>query len=186
MNPGLARSATTRRDGFVTLPDVGVTVLDSLGVDPPSSMNATAITSAGGPRFDAGQAARLADADEVARFRDRAVGPVSVVYIVLQVITYALAAVALSKQRRTLAWVVGLGTLAVLATPTVVFLSGLVRYDRLGQVPYVIAVVGRWRWPSVGSPPSPGDGTRSCRPSLWWRSRGACRWWTSCSAAGCS
>ena len=33
IDPGRARSATTRRDGYVTLPDVGVTVLDALGVD---------------------------------------------------------------------------------------------------------------------------------------------------------
>ena len=32
VEPGLARSATTRRDGYVTLPDVGATVLDSLGL----------------------------------------------------------------------------------------------------------------------------------------------------------
>ena len=49
--PGEARSATTRRDGYVTLPDVGITVLDSFGLRPPDSMNGTAITSGGGRPF---------------------------------------------------------------------------------------------------------------------------------------
>ena len=140
IEPGQARSATTRRDGFVTLPDVGVTVLDSVGLAAASTMNATAITSAGGRRFTVEEAIRMAEADELARFRDRTVGPVSVVYIVLQVLTYAAAALALTQGRRRLRGVVGFGALAVLATPLVAFLSGLFRYDRLALVPYVLVV----------------------------------------------
>ena len=107
IEPGRARSATTRRDGFVTLPDVGATVLDSLDLDLPGSMNSTAITSSGGSPFVIEDAGRLADVDEIARFRDRTVGPVSVVYIVLQVLTYGLAALALSRRSRRLRPVVG-------------------------------------------------------------------------------
>ena len=140
IEPGLARSATTRRDGFVTLPDVGATVLDSLGLDLPASMNSTAVTSAGGSPFTLEDAARLADVDEIARFRDRTVGPVSVVYIVLQVLTYGLAALALSRRSRRLTRLVGGAALVILATPPVAFLSGLGRYDRLRLVPYVVAV----------------------------------------------
>ena len=137
---GRARSATTRRDGFVTLPDVGATVLDSLGLELPASMNATPITSAGGPRFSASEASRLADADEIARFRDRTVGPVSVVYIVLQVVTYGLAAWALARRRSGVLAAVGFATLLILATPPVAFLSGLFRYDALALAPYVVGV----------------------------------------------
>ncbi|HEX2564675.1 MAG TPA: hypothetical protein VHK25_12200, partial [Acidimicrobiales bacterium] len=140
IEPGLARSATTRRDGFVTLPDVGATVVDSLGLDLPDSMNSTPITSAGGSPFELEDAARLADVDEISRFRDRTVGPVSVVYIVLQVLTYGLAALALSRRSRRLVQLVGGAALLILATPPVAFLSGLGRYDRLGLVPYVVAV----------------------------------------------
>jgi hypothetical protein len=140
IEPGQARSATTRRDGFVTLPDVGATVLDSLGLDLPDSMNSTAITSGGGSAFRLEDATRLADVDEIARFRDRTVGPVSVVYIVLQVLTYGLAALALSRGSRRLVQLVGAAALLILATPPVAFLSGLGRYDRLGLVPYVVAV----------------------------------------------
>ena len=140
VEPGLARSATTRRPGYVTLPDVGATVLDSLGLPLPDSMNSTPITSSGGRRLDAGLAADLAIADVVARFRDRTVGPVSVVYIVLQVVTYGLTALALLSHRRALQGVVGFAALLILATPPITFLAGLFRYDRLGLAPFVVAV----------------------------------------------
>jgi hypothetical protein len=140
IEPGLARSATTRRPGYVTLPDVGVTVLDALGIDPPESMNATAIISAGGSRFSPEQAAKLADADDLARFRDRAVGPVSVIYIVLQVLTYGLAALALVKRRRSLRVGVEIAALTILAVPLVAFLSGLTRYHEWPLAAYVVAV----------------------------------------------
>jgi hypothetical protein len=65
---------------------------------------------------------------------------VSVVYIVLQVLTYALTAWALVSGRRALQVVVGLAALLILATPPITFLSGLFRYDRLGLAPYVVAV----------------------------------------------
>ena len=145
VEPGLARSATTRRPGYVTLPDVGATVLDSLGLELPDSMNSTPITSSGGRRLDAGLAADLAIADVVARFRDRTVGPVSVVYIVLQVVTYGLTALALLSHRRALQGVVGFAALLILATPPITFLAGLFRYDRLGLAPFVVAVRRRSR-----------------------------------------
>ena len=103
-------------------------------------MNSTPITSGGGRRLDADLAADLAIADEVARFRDRTVGPVSVVYIVLQVVTYGLTALALLTHRRALQGVVGFAALLILATPPITFLAGLFRYDRLGLAPFVVAV----------------------------------------------
>ena len=98
--PGLARSATTRRAGYVTLPDVGVTVLAALGVGVPDSMNATAITSAGGAPLDAAGVGRLVDANTTAVFRDRAVGPVSVTFVVVQVLGYFAALASVAQGRR--------------------------------------------------------------------------------------
>ena len=45
IEPGLARSPTTRRAGFVSLPDVAPTVLDAYGIDLPNSMAGTAMNS---------------------------------------------------------------------------------------------------------------------------------------------
>lgn len=141
VEPGRARSATTRRDGYVTLPDVGVTILDFLGVPIPDAMDATAITSGGGPRFDGETARSFAADDEVARFRDRTVGPMSVAYIVTQVVAYALAAVALSTRRRRLSITVEVLALTTLAVPLVAFLSGAIRVEDLGVPGYVLAVL---------------------------------------------
>lgn len=139
IEPGLARSATTRRDGHVTLPDVAPTILDAFGVELPDAMNGTPITSSGGRRPGPDAYADLARENEVTRFRDRATGPVSVAFILFQVVGYALAAVALSRWRRARPWVAGMA-LVTLAQPSLIFLSRLLPYDRLGLVGYVVAL----------------------------------------------
>ncbi len=142
LGTGLARSATTRRDGYVTLPDVGVTVLDALGVAVPSAMNGTAVTANGGAAYDHATSTSLADANTIAVFRNRTVGPVSVTYVVLQVVIYAVAIGALVKRRPRLATAVAFVAMVVLAVPVVTFLAGLVPYDRLGLTGYTLAVFG--------------------------------------------
>jgi hypothetical protein len=134
--PGQARSATTRRNGFVTLPDIAPTVLDFLGVDIPDAITGTAIVSGGGG-VSSHTFASMVDDDEVARFRDRATGPASVTFIVLQVVGYALAALALTRWRRARPWVEWL-LLVPLAQAPLAFLSGLVRYDALTVPGYVV------------------------------------------------
>jgi hypothetical protein len=141
---GRARSATTRRDGYVTLPDVGVTVLDALGVTVPDAMNGTEITSGGGPGYGPTTASELADANTIAVFRNRTVGPVSVIFVSLQIVTYLVAVVLLVRggRRRWGRAAVGFAGLVIVALPVVTFLFGLVRYDRLGLTGYTFAVVG--------------------------------------------
>ena len=141
IHPGRARSATTRRDGYVTLPDVGVTVLEALGVAVPDAMNGTEISSGGGPAFGAGTAGELADANTIAVFRNRTVGPVSVIFVALQIVTYLVALLLLMRGRRRGAGVVGFAGLVIVAIPVVTFLAGLVRYDRLGLTGYTLAVM---------------------------------------------
>jgi hypothetical protein len=138
--PGLARSASTRRAGYVTLPDIAPTVLHALGIPAPESMAGTLISSAGGGPPQQGDLEAMARADEIAGFRDRAVGPVSVAFIVFQVLVYAAALIAVTGHRHWLRPYVAVAALAVLAMPSVVFLSGLVHYDRLGIVGYTVAV----------------------------------------------
>ncbi|HKH03914.1 MAG TPA: hypothetical protein VKA65_02030 [Acidimicrobiales bacterium] len=141
VEPGLARSGTTRRAGYVTLTDIAPTILDRLDIGEPDSMNGTAITSAGGGAPDADDVAGLADLNDLATFRDRAVGPVSVVYIVLQVVVYGIAVLALWRPRPRLGVVALAGSLVVLAIPPVVFLSGLLPYEDLSVGAYAVAVV---------------------------------------------
>jgi hypothetical protein len=143
VEPGLARSGTTRRAGYVTLPDVAPTVLDHLDIDLPDAMNGTAITSDGSGAPTAATIDGLVGDNEVAVFRDSAVGPVSVVYIVLQVVVYGLAVLALLRPRHRprLGRLALGGALVVLAIPVVGFLSGLFPYDDLNVGAYTVVVL---------------------------------------------
>ncbi|MGE0880470.1 MAG: hypothetical protein AB7O61_17640, partial [Acidimicrobiia bacterium] len=140
IEPGLARSATTRRAGYVTLPDIAPTILHAFGITSPQGMNGTPITSVGGRPFDDARARSLAHSNDVTVFRDRAVGPVSVVFIVVQVIGYGIAALAVGGRRR---WRRGAYALAMitLAVPLVAFLSGLANVANGNVATFTVAVM---------------------------------------------
>lgn len=140
--PGVAKSGTTRRDGFVTLPDMAPTVLGALGVTIPDSMTGTAVTSTGRGEPVPRLIERFVRANEVALFRDEATGPVTVTFIVLQVVLYAVATLALWRGWPRLKRILALAALAVLSVPPVAFVSGLFRYDRLGVPAYTVALFG--------------------------------------------
>lgn len=140
IEPGVAKSGTTRRDGFVTLADIAPTVLAALGVAIPDSMTGTAITSTGRGEPVPQLVERFVTANEVALFRDDVTGPVTVTFIVLQVAVYGLATLVLWRRWSRLRRPVAFLALVVLAVPTVAYLSGLFRYDRLGAATYVVAV----------------------------------------------
>lgn len=137
--PGLASSGTTRRAGYLSLPDVAPTVLRALGVEIPAEMTGGLMTSAGGPRPDRQLFERLAADSDSAVFRDRATGPVTVAFIGLQLLTYGLAVLLLSGHRPRLRPAVAFLAMTVMAGPTVAFLSGLFPYDGLGLGGYIAA-----------------------------------------------
>lgn len=141
VEPGLALSGTTGRAGFVTLPDLAPTILSRLEVDQPGAMNGAPISSAGGGAPDAATwRARSAD-NERALFRNAASGPLTVVFIILLIVSLALAAYALSARRPRLRRTVSFLQLVALAVPLVTYLAGLVRDDRLGVPGAIVAVL---------------------------------------------
>jgi hypothetical protein len=95
IEPGLLRSGTTRRSGFVTLADVAPTVLELLDVERPDSMEGRAWTvgDTGGSAED--RRSFLIDADDAAEFRDAHVASASTWYVIAHVILWVLAVVAL-------------------------------------------------------------------------------------------
>jgi hypothetical protein len=137
VTPGLARSATTRRPGFVTLPDIAPTVLGAYDIALPDSMAGTAITSAGGGAATDETLAAMQYDNVVAQFRDRATGPISTTFVIFQVLTYGLAALALTRWPRMRRWV-AFFALMTLAQPSLAFASRLVPYQDLGIVGYVL------------------------------------------------
>jgi len=140
--PGLLDSATTRRAGYVTLPDLGPTVLGLLGVGRPDSME-------GRPydvhprRWAAGPpVARFVEADREARFRDRMLGPVAGTYVTIEillslVVGYVLARHPRARGLRRVLDFIGLWLLAVVP---LTFLGAVLDLDTVG--PYLLLVMG--------------------------------------------
>jgi hypothetical protein len=139
--PGLLDSATTRREGYVTLPDLGPTVLDLLGVDRPDSMEGRPYEVH--PRSWARPpVGRFVEADREARFRDRMLGPVAGTYVVIEILLSLLVTYVLVRHpgwtglRRVFDFV-GLWLLAVVP---LTFLGPLLDLDTV--VPYLALVLG--------------------------------------------
>lgn len=136
VDEGWARSASTRRAGYVTLTDVAPDLLGRLGVDVPRAMNDTPIRVEADATPVAERIDRMVLDDERARFRDDSTGPVTVGFIVLLVLMLALVAWAVSRRPR---WAGPLQVLAltVLAVPSMIYLAGLLPYG-----PFVVATYG--------------------------------------------
>jgi len=83
VEPGLLRSATTRRSGFSTLIDVAPTILDTLGVPRPLSMQGTPLTvrARGGSATE--RRTTLIEANSHALFRDSLLSNATSIVIVL-------------------------------------------------------------------------------------------------------
>jgi hypothetical protein len=132
--PATLSSPTTRRAGYVTLADVAPTILQTVGLEVPESMNGTVMAVAGSEHESVpDQVAEFADLAERVAFRDRAVGPVSVVMVVLLVLCGAAALGRRGRLARLLAPI-------VLAYPSVTFLLGLVPYHHL-PLDFVVVMV---------------------------------------------
>jgi hypothetical protein len=137
---GWARSASTRRDGYVTLTDLAPSILGRLGVDVPRDMNDTPIRSVSDPTPLAEQVDRMVEDNDRARFRDDGTGPITVSFIVLLVVMLSLVAWSVSRRPE---WAGGLQVLAlaVLAVPSMIYLAGLLPYDAFVVATYGLVVL---------------------------------------------
>ncbi len=138
--PGSVVSPTTRRADYVTLADVAPAVLAAFGIEAPDSMNGAEVRGTGDGSGDGSgdvdrdaQQRRLADLAERVEFRDRAVGPVSVVMVVVMVLCGVAALGRRPRLARMLAPIVA-------AYPTVAFATGLVAYHQL-PLNFVVVMV---------------------------------------------
>ena len=147
-------SASTRRRGVVTLPDVAPTILDHLNIDLPSSMNGRPWYSVTSPEPD--RVAAAIDLDQESVFVDGIKGVVSTWFVVSQVIVYLLALALLawreSRARRRedpsgpgvsgLALWLERAALALVAFPISTFFLGVVKAHELGTLPFVLILLG--------------------------------------------
>lgn len=134
---GLLRSATTRRDGYVQLADVAPTVLELVGETMSDEVEGRAfhVSPADGDRIGG-----LADAADVADFRDRMVAPV-VVTLTAVLVLLGLATLfhrRLSPRVRALVPVLALGALGAVAAT---FLLGAAGAMAASTIVYAVLIV---------------------------------------------
>jgi hypothetical protein len=141
VRPGLLDSATTRRPGYVTLPDLAPTVLQLLGVPRPDSMEGRPYVIH--PRSWSGPpVAGFVRADRDARFRDRMVGPVAGGYVGIGIVLLLISAVVLGRgwDRGVLGRALDFLALWYLAIVPLTFFGPLLGVHTVG--PYLVLVVG--------------------------------------------
>lgn len=146
LEPGLLRSASTRRAGVVALVDVAPTILELLGVDRPGSMEGRPFerTTRGAASGEA-RAEDLVDMNAAARFRDGLVVPVSTIFVVLQAVLLVAAAAAygrLTGLGRRAPGVVAFASLAVLGFLPATYLAGWLPFHDASEAAYYGFVAG--------------------------------------------
>ena len=137
IEPGLLRSATTRRSGFVQLIDVAPSILQLTGVDRPTSMEGRPVEvgQTGGSLSD--RIDLFVREDAAAQFRDRRVGEVQTAFVVLTGLLMVGSIWVLRRPRRAWAMpLLGRGALGVLGFVPAIFLARLAPLNELGFIPY--------------------------------------------------
>ena len=135
---GTLQSGTTRREGFVTIPDIAPTLLEQFGANVPESINGTSITVTEHGKADA--IGNLITDSERTTARNLSVGPVSVVFVVLQVILYLVAALLVFGRRRIGAVPLRMGMVLIPMVPLVVFLAGSLSIHKLSSLQVTLAI----------------------------------------------
>jgi hypothetical protein len=139
-------SASTRRPGFVTLPDVAPTVLSFLHIPEPAAMNGGSWYAA--PATTSNRVEAAVAADDEAVFVDHLQPKVSTGFVAFQVAVYLIALLLIWRReksatpasdlfRRGLEMVV----LAVVGFPVATYLSGALEAHQLGGWGTVLAII---------------------------------------------
>ncbi|MGH9049826.1 MAG: hypothetical protein ACRDY4_08865 [Acidimicrobiia bacterium] len=142
VEPGLLRSGSTRRSGFVQLVDIAPTILDRLGVEKPDAMEGQPVSVGddGGSAEERRQF--LVDADAAATFRDAHVGPVATLFVIAQLVLALATMVAVVRPvRPSLTQALFGGGVVALAYLPAVYLANLLPFYDLGTVSYFAFLV---------------------------------------------
>ena len=137
-------SATTRRAGIVTLPDIAPTILAHQGVGRPASMLGRPFHAVSA---DADRIAAALELDLESTFVDEIRTPVWTVYVILQLLVYGVIAYHLWRRRRSSDRVLRhsaleVAALALLSLPVATFLIGGFSGHSFGSVGYVAVLIG--------------------------------------------
>lgn len=137
VEPGLLRSATTRRGGFVTLVDIAPTILELAGVEAPASMEGRPFErTERGAASGAERAEDLVRVNRQAKFRDHMVAPVATLFVALQAALLAVAVAATQRPDRRLRNGVAFGALAMLCYLPATYVAGQLPFYEWGAAAY--------------------------------------------------
>lgn len=142
--PGLLRSGSTRRSGFVQLVDIAPTILDRLGVDTPDAMEGRPVSVGDRGGSAADRRRFLAEEDAAATFRDGKVGPVATLFVVVVLVVAlgGMLSAVTAPGGRALPRVLFGGALGALALVPAVYLARLAPFHDWGEVAYFAFLVG--------------------------------------------
>ena len=142
LRPGLAVSSWTRHSGIVSIVDVGPTVLDQLGIKEPARMEGRPITFGRRGGDATSRETWLIDTNKAAQFRDREIAPVTVWFVVLQVLLTLAALIAFVRYGRRALIAIELAALTLIGFLAATFLAGLIPFYRFGAGPYWLFLFG--------------------------------------------
>ena len=145
VEPGLLRSATTRRAGFVQLVDIGPTVLDLAGIERPTSMSGRPFeVGEGGGDTAADRIDFLVENDEAAQFIGDQTELVAIAFTVALTLLAVAMCVWLWGWRPKFVTPAGLhlAALALLGAIPAVFLARVLPFQDYGAAAYWVFLVG--------------------------------------------
>ncbi len=142
LDPGWARSATTRRTGYVTLTDIAPSILAAFELDLPKSMPDTRLIRSADREGGQLPIGELTEANDTSVCIMATHDPAATIFVVL-IVLLVLLTVALWYFRPTLVRHLAVPALTLMAVPPVAFMMGL--FSPLACVPpplYVALMVG--------------------------------------------
>lgn len=142
--PGLLRSGTTQRTGFVQLMDVAPSVLDLVGIEAPQTMRGRAVAVGQHSRNVGARQRFLIDADSAAQFRAEILAPVASALFALVVGLLIAALLAAFRPRSWWGPVASWWAAVTLAFVPAVYLARAIPFHRIG-------VTGYWLWIALAS-----------------------------------
>lgn len=142
VEPGLLRSSTTRRAGFVQIVDVAPTVLQLAGVARPDTMEGRPMVDASAGGSFAQHISFLADANGAARFRDATLGTAAAVFVALSMFLAALTVLALATRATRVGAYLEITALALVGFLAATYLAPVLGFSARGSVAYWAFLVG--------------------------------------------
>ncbi len=137
---GTLVSGTTRRRGYVSLPDIAPTILEQLGLTKPDAMTGAPITADNNANLSGSRWTHFLKLNEATLFRDKVAGTIIVLFVILQVIFSGLAIAAIALDSARLRRPASLLALFTMCLPFVTFAVGLLPQKSPGFFLYLLVV----------------------------------------------